>query len=431
MYTTQMDAARKGIITKEMEIVAKKESIDVNELRELISVGKVIIPANKNHKSLDPEAVGEKMRTKINVNLGISKDCANIDREMEKVRTALDMKAEAIMDLSSYGQTKAFRERLVKESTAMVGTVPMYDVIGYHHKRLQDITAEEFLEVVEAHAKDGVDFQTIHVGINKETARKFKNNGRIMNIVSRGGALVYSWMELTGNENPFYEYYDKVLDICEKYDVTMSLGDACRPGCIDDSTDASQIEELIVLGELTKRAWDRNVQVMIEGPGHMAMNEIAANMIIEKRLCHGAPFYVLGPLVTDIAPGYDHITSAIGGAIAAANGADFLCYVTPAEHLRLPDLQDMKDGIIASRIAAHAADISKGVKGAREWDKRMAVARRALDWDAQFKEAIDPEKAKAYRESSMPEISETCTMCGEMCAVKNMNRILEGIDIGI
>ncbi len=431
MYTTQMDAARKGIITKEMEIVAKKESIDVNELRELISVGKVIIPANKNHKSLDPEAVGEKMRTKINVNLGISKDCANIDREMEKVRTALDMKAEAIMDLSSYGQTKAFRERLVKESTAMVGTVPMYDVIGYHHKKLQDITAEEFLEVVEAHAKDGVDFQTIHVGINKETARKFKNNGRIMNIVSRGGALVYSWMELTGNENPFYEYYDKILDICEKYDVTMSLGDACRPGCIDDSTDASQIEELIVLGELTKRAWDRNVQVMIEGPGHMAMNEIAANMIIEKRLCHGAPFYVLGPLVTDIAPGYDHITSAIGGAIAAANGADFLCYVTPAEHLRLPDLQDMKDGIIASRIAAHAADISKGVKGAREWDKRMAVARRALDWDAQFKEAIDPEKAKAYRESSMPEISETCTMCGEMCAVKNMNRILEGIDIGI
>ena len=431
MYTTQMDAARKGIVTKEMEIVAKKENIDVNELRELIASGKVIIPANKNHKNLDPEAVGQGMRTKINVNLGISKDCANIDKEMEKVKTALAMKAEAIMDLSSYGKTKAFRQRLIEESTAMIGTVPMYDVIGYHHKKLQDITAEEFLEVVEAHAKDGVDFQTIHVGINKATAKRFKENGRLMNIVSRGGALVYSWMELTGNENPFFEYYDKVLDICEKYDVTMSLGDACRPGCIEDSTDASQIEELIVLGELTKRAWDRNVQVMIEGPGHMAMNEIAANMIIEKRLCHGAPFYVLGPLVTDIAPGYDHITSAIGGAIAAANGADFLCYVTPAEHLRLPDLKDMKDGIIASRIAAHAADIAKGVKGARDWDNRMAKARRELDWDAQFKEAIDPEKAKAYRESSMPEISETCTMCGEMCAVKNMNRILEGVDIGI
>ena len=335
------------------------------------------------------------------------------------------------MDRSSYGKTKDFRQRLVSESSAMIGTVPMHDVIGYHHKKLQDITAEEFLEVVEAHAKDGVDFQTIHVGINKSTAKKFKENGRLMNIVSRGGALVFSWMELTGNENPFYEYYDKVLDICEKYDVTMSLGDACRPGCIEDSTDASQIEELIVLGELTKRAWERNVQVMIEGPGHMAMNEIAANMIIEKRLCHGAPFYVLGPLVTDIAPGYDHITSAIGGAIAAANGADFLCYVTPAEHLRLPDLQDMKDGIIASKIAAHAADIAKGVKGARQWDRRMAEARRKLDWDAQFKEAIDPEKAKAYRESSMPEITETCTMCGEMCAVKNMNRVLEGIDIGI
>lgn len=431
MYTTQMDAARKGIVTKEMEIVAKKENIDVNELRELIASGKVIIPANKNHKSLDPEAVGQGMRTKINVNLGISKDCANIDKEMEKVRTALNMKAEAIMDLSSYGQTKAFRQRLIEESTAMVGTVPMYDVIGYHHKRLQDITAEEFLEVVEAHAKDGVDFQTIHVGINKATAKRFKETGRIMNIVSRGGALVFSWMELTGNENPFYEYYDKVLDICEKYDVTMSLGDACRPGCIEDSTDASQIEELITLGELTKRAWDRNVQVMIEGPGHMAMNEIAANMILEKRLCHGAPFYVLGPLVTDIAPGYDHITSAIGGAIAAANGADFLCYVTPAEHLRLPDLQDMKDGIIASRIAAHAADIAKGVKGARDWDRKMAEARRVLDWDAQFEQAIDPEKARAYRESSMPEITETCTMCGEMCAVKNMNRILEGVDIGI
>ena len=431
MYTTQMDAARKGITTKEMEIVSKKENIDIDLLKELIAKGRVIIPANKNHKNLDPEAVGEGMRTKINVNLGISKDCANIDKEMEKVRTALNMKAEAIMDLSSYGKTKDFRQRLVSESSAMIGTVPMYDVIGYHHKKLQDITAEEFLEVVEAHAKDGVDFQTIHVGINKSTAKKFKENGRLMNIVSRGGALVFSWMELTGNENPFYEYYDKVLDICEKYDVTMSLGDACRPGCIEDSTDASQIEELIVLGELTKWAWERNVQVMIEGPGHMAMNEIAANMIIEKRLGHGAPFYVLGPLVTDIAPGYDHITSAIGGAIAAANGADFLCYVTPAEHLRLPDLQDMKDGIIASKIAAHAADIAKGVKGARQWDRRMAEARRKLDWDAQFKEAIDPEKAKAYRESSMPEITETCTMCGEMCAVKNMNRVLEGIDIGI
>lgn len=430
-YTTQMDAARKGIITTQMKIAAQKENIDADFLRNLIAEGKVIIPANKNHKSLSPEAVGENLKTKINVNLGISKDCANIDKEMEKVKTAIEMNAEAIMDLSSYGNTEAFRKRLIEESSAMVGTVPMYDVIGYHHKKLQDITAEEFIEVVKKHAVDGVDFQTIHVGINKRTAERFKNNGRLMNLVSRGGALVYSWMEMTGNENPFYEYYDDILDICAEYDVTMSLGDACRPGCIEDSTDASQIEELIELGELTKRAWEKNVQVMIEGPGHMALNEIKANMILEKKLCHGAPFYVLGPIVTDIAPGYDHITSAIGGAVAAASGADFLCYVTPAEHLRLPDLDDMKEGIIASKIAAHAADIAKGVKGAREWDLKMSKARKALDWEAQFECALDPVKARNYRESSMPEISETCTMCGEMCAVKNMNRILEGVDIGI
>lgn len=430
-YTTQMDAARQGIITKEMEIVAEKELMQPEELRALIAEGKVIIPCNKNHKSIDPEGVGSGLKTKINVNLGISRDCANIEKELVKVKTAVSMKAESIMDLSSYGKTKAFRQKLIEISPAMVGTVPMYDIIGYYDKKLEDITAKEFIQVVRAHAEDGVDFMTIHVGINRDTAKRFKKNPRLMNIVSRGGALVYSWMELTGNENPFYEYYDEILEICREYDVTMSLGDACRPGCIDDSTDASQIEELIALGELTKRAWEKDVQVMIEGPGHMAMNEIAANMLLEKRLCHGAPFYVLGPLVTDIAPGYDHITSAIGGAIAAANGADFLCYVTPAEHLRLPDLNDMKEGIIASKIAAHAADIAKGVKGAREWDNKMARARRVLDWDAQFECAIDPEKARAYRASSMPEHSETCTMCGEMCAVKNMNRVMSGEDIGI
>ena len=407
-YTTQMDAARQGIITEQMKIVAEKELMNAEQLRELIAEGKVI-----------------------NVNLGISKDCANIEREIEKVKTAVSMKVESIMDLSSYGKTRAFRQRLIEISPAMVGTVPMYDVIGYHDKKLADITAKEFIDVVRAHAQDGVDFMTIHVGINKSTAEKFNKNPRLMNIVSRGGSLVFSWMKLTGNENPFYEYYDEILDICREYDVAMSLGDACRPGCIADSTDASQIEELIALGELTKRAWEKDVQVMIEGPGHMAMNEIAANMIIEKRLCHGAPFYVLGPLVTDIAPGYDHITSAIGGAIAAANGADFLCYVTPAEHLRLPDLNDMKEGIIASKIAAHAADIAKGVKGARDWDNKMAQARRVLDWEAQFECAIDPQKAREYRASSMPEHSETCTMCGEMCAVKNMNRVMSGEDIGI
>ncbi|MDK2920195.1 MAG: phosphomethylpyrimidine synthase [Candidatus Petromonas sp.] len=430
-YTTQMDAARKGIVTKEMEIVAEKEKIDVTLLRNKVAEGKVVIPANKNHKSLDPEGVGEGLRTKINVNLGISKDCCNIEKELEKVQIAIEMKVEAIMDLSSYGKTEEFRRRLIDMSPAMIGTVPIYDSVGFYDKELKDISAEEFLKVVEKHAEDGVDFMTIHAGLNRETAEVFKRNKRLNNIVSRGGSLLYAWMELTGQENPFYEYFDRVLDICEKYDVTISLGDACRPGSINDATDASQIKELIVLGELTKRAWERNVQIMIEGPGHMAINEIAANMLLEKKLCHGAPFYVLGPIVTDIAPGYDHITSAIGGAIAASNGADFLCYVTPAEHLRLPTLEDMKEGIIASKIAAHAADIAKNIKGAKEWDYEMSKARQNLDWEKMFHLAIDPEKAKRYRMESMPEHEDSCTMCGKMCSMRNMNKVMQGKNINI
>ncbi len=430
-YTTQMDAARKGIITNEMKVVAEKEHMDVEQLRELIAEGKVVIPANKNHKALSPEGVGQGLRTKINVNLGISKDCCNIDAEVEKVQKAIEMKAEAIMDLSSFGKTEEFRRKVVGISPAMLGTVPMYDAVGFYDKELSDITSEEFLRVIEKHAKDGVDFMTIHAGINRETAQVFKRNKRVMNIVSRGGSLLYAWMELNNKENPFYQYFDKVLDICAEYDVTISLGDACRPGCLADATDASQIKELMILGELTKRAWEKNVQVMIEGPGHMALNEIASNMILEKKLCHGAPFYVLGPLVTDIAPGYDHITSAIGGAIAAANGADFLCYVTPAEHLRLPNLEDMKEGIIASKIAAHAADIAKGVKGAEEWDLAMARARQKLDWESMFELSIDPEKARRYRRESTPEHSDSCTMCGKMCSVRNMNRVMEGKNVNI
>lgn len=430
-YTTQMDAARKGIITKEMQAVAQKERRSAEELRAQMASGKVIIPANKNHKSLDAEGVGEGLRTKINVNLGISKDCCSFELEMEKVKKALELKAEAIMDLSSFGKTREFRRQLIDMSTAMIGTVPVYDAVGFYDKDLAGITAEEFLDVVEKHAQDGVDFMTIHAGINRETAKRFKQNRRLTNIVSRGGSLIFAWMELTGNENPFYEHYDKVLEIFEKYDVTISLGDACRPGSIHDATDASQIEELIVLGELTKRAWEKNVQVMIEGPGHMALNEIAANMVLEKRLCHGAPFYVLGPLVTDVAPGYDHITSAIGGAIAAANGADFLCYVTPAEHLRLPDMEDMKEGIIASKIAAHAADIAKGIQGARDWDNQMSEARQNLDWERMFELAIDGEKARRYRESSIPEHEDSCTMCGKMCAMRNMNKIMKGESVNL
>jgi len=428
-YTTQMDAARKGIITPEMETVAAKEQMRPDTLRDLIARGKAVVPANKNHKNLDPEGIGEGLRTKINVNLGISKDCCNVDLELEKVRHALSLKAEAIMDLSCYGKTREFRKKLVEMSPAMIGTVPIYDAVGFYEKDLQEISTDEFFDVVEKHAEDGVDFLTIHAGLNRAaTAEKVKAGNRITNIVSRGGSLLFTWMEMNGRENPFYEHFDRLLDICIDYDITLSLGDGCRPGCINDSTDACQVEEMIVLGELTKKSWERNVQVMIEGPGHMALNEIKGNMMLEKRLCHGAPFYVLGPIVTDIAPGYDHITSAIGGAIAAANGADFLCYVTPAEHLRLPTLEDMKEGIIATRIAAHAADIAKGIPGARKWDNDMSRARVELDWDKMFELSIDPEKAVRYRESSQPEENDTCTMCGNMCAVRNMNRILEEKD---
>ncbi|MBP1765843.1 MAG: bzaF [Firmicutes bacterium] len=431
MYTTQMDAAKKGIVTNEMRIVAAKEKVGVEKLRALIAEGKVVIPANKNHTTLDPEGVGQGLRTKINVNLGVSKDSFDIDLELQKAKKAIELKAEAIMDLSCYGKTQEFRTKLLSMSTAMIGTVPMYDAIGMLDKSLKSITVDEFFSVVERHAQDGVDFMTIHCGMNLATAQRLKNNKRLTHIVSRGGSILFAWMDINKQENPFYEYYDRLLDICEKYDVTISLGDACRPGSINDSTDASQIEELITLGELTKRAWARNVQVMIEGPGHMALNEIAANMLMEKKLCHGAPFYVLGPLVTDIAPGYDHITSAIGGAIAASNGADFLCYVTPAEHLRLPDLDDMKEGIIASRIAAHAADIAKGLPGARDWDNQMSAARADVDFPKMIELAIDPEKARKYRESSKPTEEDTCTMCGEMCPMKNMKRLLGGEDLGI
>ncbi|MFT9077646.1 phosphomethylpyrimidine synthase ThiC [Ethanoligenens sp.] len=429
-YTTQMDAAAQGILTEQMRAVAEKEGMDPQLLMKRVASGRIAIPANKNHTSLVPEGIGEGMKTKINVNLGVSKDCCNMDAELEKVKEAINLKAEAIMDLSSYGKTGEFRRRLIEMSSASIGTVPVYDAVGFYDKDLADITADEFIRVFEQHARDGVDFMTVHAGINQSTAATFARNGRKLNIVSRGGSLIYAWMQLKNAENPFYERFDELLDICEKYDVTLSLGDACRPGCIADSTDASQIHELMTLGELTKRAWARHVQVMIEGPGHMRLNEVAANVQLEKRLCHGAPFYVLGPLVTDIAPGYDHITSAIGGAVAGMAGADFLCYVTPAEHLRLPTYDDMREGIFAAKIAAHAADLAKGVDDGKR-DDAMADARRALNWEKMFELAIDPEKARRYRKESFPEDSSTCTMCGKMCSVRNMNSVMEGKDVNI
>lgn len=426
-----MDAARRGIVTKEMEAVAREENISIESLMEELAKGTVIIPANKNHRCLKPRGIGFSLRTKINVNLGTSRDCLDMQCEMAKVENAVKMGADAIMDLSSFGDTKVFRRKLTKECPATLGTVPIYDAIVYYNKPLKEITAKEWIDVVRMHAEDGVDFMTIHCGINRNTAKRFKEAKRLTNIVSRGGSLIFSWMELTGNENPFYEYYDEILDICREYDVTMSLGDACRPGSIADSGDISQIEELVTLGELTKRAWEKDVQVMIEGPGHMPLNEIEANMKIQRTICKGAPFYVLGPIVTDVAPGYDHITSAIGGAIAATHGASFLCYVTPAEHLRLPNLDDMKEGIIASKIAAHAADIAKGLKGAKDWDNAMSTARKDLDWERMFSLAIDEEKPRRYRTESTPEHHDTCTMCGKMCAVRNMNKVLKGEDVDV
>ena len=433
MYHTQMEAARQNIITKEMETVAKKEGRDAEFIRELVAKGEVAIPANVHHKSLSAEGIGAKLRTKINVNLGVSRDCNDYDLEMKKVMTAVELGADAIMDLSSHGDTEPFRKKLTAECPAMIGTVPIYDSVIHHKRDLGELTAEDFLEVVRLHAENGVDFVTLHSGITRGTIDKIKSGSRKMNIVSRGGSLVFAWMSMTGKENPFYEYFDEILDICYEHDVTISLGDACRPGCLADATDAAQIDELITLGKLTERAWAKNVQVMVEGPGHVPLNQIAANMEIQKTLCHNAPFYVLGPLVTDIAPGYDHITAAIGGAIAATAGAAFLCYVTPAEHLALPNVDDVREGIIASKIAAHAADIAKGLPGARDIDDKMADARRKLDWEAQYACALDPATAKRVREERAPEDdhADTCSMCGKFCAVRSMNKALKGEVIDI
>lgn len=424
-YTTQLLAARNGIVTVQMEQCAKREGMTAEELCEKISKGVAVIPCNVNHTSIIPCAVGEGLQTKVNVNIGVSGDVCSYESEMQKVSVALEYGADAIMDLSNCGKTEAFRKKLIEKSSAMIGTVPVYDAVGYLDKELFEITAEEFLSVLRAHARQGVDFMTIHAGLNRRCMEKVLSCKRKMDIVSRGGALLFAWMLETGNENPFYEHFDEVLDIFAQYDVTASLGDGLRPGCIDDGTDIPQISELIELGLLTQRAQEKGVQVMIEGPGHIPLNDIAANIALQKRLCKNAPFYVLGPIVTDIAPGYDHITSAIGGAVAAASGADFLCYVTPAEHLCLPNADDVKEGLIASKIAAHSADIAKGIPHARERDGEMALARRRVDFDKMFDLAIDKEKAVRYYERSSPSEKGTCTMCGKMCAVKTVDKALE------
>lgn len=425
---TQMQAARAGKITEAMKRVAAEERQAPETIRERVAKGTVAICANRNHAGLKPAGVGEGLRVKVNANIGTSSDFPDLAPELDKLAEAVRCGADAVMDLSTGDNIGASRRAIIGHSPVMVGTVPIYEATVTAIKErgaVVDMKAEDLLQVIEEQAKDGADFMTLHCGLTREAIARLHRQGRVMDVVSRGGSFLTGWMLHNEKENPLYENYDAILDICEKYDVTISLGDGLRPGCLADATDRAQITELMTLGELVDRAWARGVQVMVEGPGHVPFDQIAANMKLEKRLCHGAPFYVLGPLVTDIAPGYDHITSAIGGTVAAVHGADFLCYVTPAEHLALPTLQDVRDGVIASRIAAHAADIVKGVPGAMEWDLSMARARKALDWEAQMDLAIDPETARAKRAKREAADTDACSMCGSYCAVKIVNQYME------
>jgi phosphomethylpyrimidine synthase len=425
---TQLEQARKGVITEEMAKVAAAEGISAETLLEGIAAGTIVITQNRKHRNIPPLGIGKGLRTKVNANVGTSRDHVNIEEEIEKVRAAIQAGADTIMDLSTGPDIDGTRKVVMKASTVPVGTVPIYQAaieMPERKKRpMVEMSADDLFEVIERHGEDGVDFITVHCGVTRISVEKIKREGRLMGVVSRGGAILVEWMDYNKQENPLFEQYDRLLDIAKSFDMTLSLGDGLRPGCLADATDRGQVQELILLGELTERAWAKGVQVMIEGPGHVPLHQIEANVLLEKRLCHGAPFYVLGPLVTDIAPWYDHITGAIGGAIAARAGADFLCYVTPSEHLRLPSVDDVREGVIASRIAGHAADVAKGMKGAMEQDCRMARARRALDWREQIRLSIDPEKARKFRESSQPKESDVCTMCGELCAIKKVAKLL-------
>jgi len=417
---TQIEQARQGIETEEMRKAALREGVSADFIREGVACGNIVLCKNKKH-DIEPLAIGKGLRTKINANIGTSGDSADLAVELEKLRVAVKAGADAVMDLSTGGPLDEIRKKIIKESAVTLGTVPIYSAVvelNQKGKTFLEMTADDLFSAIEKHAKDGVDFITVHCGVTRSAMERLDNEGRLMDIVSRGGSMTAAWMAKSGKENPLYEQYDRLLAIAREYELVLSLGDGLRPGSIADATDRSQIHELITLGELTQRAWDWGVQVMVEGPGHVPLDQIEANILLQKKLCHGAPFYVLGPLVTDIAPGYDHITSAIGGAIAARAGADFLCYVTPSEHLRLPDIEDVKEGVIASKIAAHAADIAKGVRGAVERDIQMSKYRKALDWEGQIKTSIDPEKARRLRESAKPAESDVCTMCAALCAIK-------------
>jgi phosphomethylpyrimidine synthase len=430
---TLVELAKKGIVTREMEICAKDEKRDIGFIVNGLVEGTIVIPANVHHRKREdfqPRGIGKGLRTKVNTNIGTSGDIENIELELEKLRVALKYGTDAVMDLSTGKRIDETRRAIIENSPVMVGTVPIYQAAkesAEKHGFIGKMSVDELFEVIERHCKDGVDFITVHCGVTLSALERLRKEGRIMNIVSRGGALIAEWMVYNEKENPLYEHFDRLLEIAKKYDVTLSLGDGMRPGCIADATDRCQIEELIVLGELVDRAREAEVQVMVEGPGHVPLHQVEANIVLQKRLCHDAPFYVLGPVVTDIAPGYDHITGAIGGALAVKAGADFLCYLTPAEHLALPDVEDVKIGVISARIAAHAGDIAKGIPGAMDWDVEMAKARENLDWERQFELAIDPETARKYRSERRPlEDEKTCTMCGSLCSIKIFERYLKG-----
>ncbi|MDR7867538.1 MAG: phosphomethylpyrimidine synthase ThiC [Sporomusaceae bacterium] len=425
--TTQMKKALSGQITPAMAAVAAEEGIAPESIRERVAAGTVTICANINHASLEPRGFGLGLKTKVNANIGTSSAYPAVEPELAKLQAAIDAGADAVMDLSTGDNIDYSRREIIKHSTIPVGTVPIYQATVEAIKNrgsIVEMTGDDIFRTIEKHAKDGADFMTIHCGITQASIARLRQQGRVTDIVSRGGSFITGWMLHNDKENPLYERYDELMDICAAYDVTISLGDGLRPGCLADATDRAQLEELLTLGELVDRAWAKGVQVLVEGPGHVPYNQIEANVKLQKQICKGAPFYVLGPLVTDVAPGYDHITAAIGGTLAAAAGADFLCYVTPAEHLGLPTIDDVREGVIASRIAGHAADIVKGVKGAWEWDLSMAKARKALDWEKQIELAIDPVKAGRYRKERNPDGAEACSMCGNYCAMKIVSEYL-------
>ncbi len=423
----QIHMSRSGEISPEIRRVAQTEGLPPEEVADKVSRGSIVVLKNRSRANVIPIGIGQGLRTKINANIGTSRDHLKIDEEMEKARVAVGVGADTLMDLSTGGNLRKIRKRILSETRIPLGTVPIYETALYaaeHKEGIVHMDKEDLFSVIEQQAGEGVDFMTVHCGVTLSAIERLRQQGRLLNVVSRGGAFLVEWMIYNERENPFYEDFDRLLEIAKRYDLCLSLGDGMRPGCLADATDRSQLQELITLGELTRRAWDAEVQIIIEGPGHVPIHQVETNVKIQKSLCHGAPFYVLGPLVTDIAPGYDHITAAIGGALAGAAGADFLCYVTPSEHLRLPDVEDVRIGVIASRIAAHAADIAKGVKGAMDQDIRMAKARQALNWDEQIRLSLDPERARLLRESSPPLNQEVCSMCGEFCAIKGMNEYI-------